>query len=199
MYAARSAIMGAMIAGRHGLGPTALAVALAACSVVEGTDVATTFGDASATNPSGTPPTTSEGDTEATGGSSESADSNGSADSGDTSMPPATGSDSDGGSSGAPPTDEQPEDGMYSECAGVGECIGLTTCVLVGATGFCSNGGCADPVQDCVPNPGAASTAPPLCVDNGAGLMVCALSCSMGQACPGGMDCLPLGATMVCA
>jgi hypothetical protein len=185
-----------MIARRRGLGPTALAVALAACSVVEGTDVATTFGDGSASNPSGTPPTTSEGDTEASGDSSGSADGNGSADSGDTSTPPATGS--DGGSSGAPPADEQPEDGMYSACAGVGECIGLTTCVLVGATGFCSDG-CADPVQDCVPNPSASSTAPPLCVDNGAGMMVCALSCSMGQPCPGGMDCMPLGATMVCA
>ena len=186
-----------MIVRRRGLAPSVLAVALAACTVVEGTDVATTFGDGSASNPSGAPPTTSEGDTEASGGSSGTAGDSGSADSGDTSTP-ATGSDSEGGSSGAPPVDEQPEDGMYSECVGVGECIGLTTCVLVGATGFCS-GGCADPVQDCVPNPSATSTAPPLCVDNGAGLMVCALSCSMGQPCPGGMDCMPLGATMVCA
>jgi hypothetical protein len=186
-----------MTARRRGLGPTALAVALAACTVVEGKDVATTFGDASASNPSGMPPTTSEGDTEDTGGSSGSP---GSADSGDTSMPPATSNASESdGSSGSPPVDEQPEDGMYSECAGVGECIGLTTCVLVGATGFCSNAGCVDAVMDCVPNPSGTSTAVPLCVDNGAGLQVCALSCSMGQTCPGGMACMPLGPTMVCA
>jgi hypothetical protein len=88
---------------------------------------------------------------------------------------------------------------MYSACAGVGECIGLTTCVLVGGTGFCSNGSCADPVADCDPNPSATSTAPAACVDDGAGLQVCALSCASGQTCPGGMDCLALGATMVCA
>lgn len=181
-----------MIARRRGLGPIVVAVILAACSV-EGEDVATTFFDPTAN--SGTPPTTSEGDTAGTSGSGG---SNGSADSGDSSPPPATDSGSDGGSSGSPPVDEQPEDGMYSECAGVGECIGLTTCVVVGATGFCS-GGCADPVQDCLVNPSATSTAPPLCVDDGTGLMVCALGCAGGQTCPGGMDCMPLGASMVCA
>lgn len=185
-----------MTARRRGLCPIVVAVALAACTV-EGEDVATTFFDPTAAN-SSTPPTTSDGDTEATVGTNGSGGSGGSADSGETS-PAATDSGSDGGSSGSPPVDEQPEDGMYSECAGVGDCIGLTTCVVVGATGFCSNGGCADPVQDCALNPSATSTAPPLCVDNGAGLMVCALSCAGGQACPGGMECMPLGATMVCA
>jgi hypothetical protein len=184
-----------MIARRRGLGPIVVAVVLAACSV-EGEDVATTFFDPTAN--SSTPPTTSAGDTEGTSGSSGSGGANGSADSGDSSPPPATESGSDGGSSGSPPVDEQPEDGMYSECAGVGECIGLTTCVVVGATGFCS-GGCADPVQDCDINPSATSTAPALCVDNGAGLMVCALGCAAGQTCPGGMECMPLGASMVCA
>lgn len=182
---------------RRGLGTIALAVALAACTV-EGEDVATTFFDPTS-NPSGTQPTTSVGDTEATASASESGGSNASnvsADSGDTQSPPATGSD---GSSGAPPVDEQPEDGMYSECMGVGDCIGLVTCVLVGATGFCSNAGCVDPVADCVPNPSATSTAPAACVDNGAGLQVCALSCAGGQTCPGGMMCVGLGATMVCA
>lgn len=175
---------------RRELGPIALVVALAACTV-EGEDVATTFADPTA-NPSGTPPTTSEGDTEATAGGSG---SSGSADSGDT-QAPATGSD---GSSGAPPVDEQPANGMYSACMGVGECIGLTTCVVVGATGFCSNGGCADPVADCDPNPSATSTAPAACVDDGTGLLVCALACAAGQTCPGGMDCVALGTTMVCA
>jgi hypothetical protein len=175
---------------RTGLGPLALAVVLAACTA-EGKEVATTFHDPTA-NPSGTPPTTSEGD-EDTAGST--AGSSGAADSDDTSTP---GSES-GGSSGAMPVDEQPENGMYSACADVVECIGLTTCVMVGATGFCSNANCADPVADCVPNPSATSTAPALCVDNGTGLTVCALSCADGQTCPGGMECLPLGTTMVCA
>lgn len=191
---ARGAIIPPMTPRRRGLGTIALAVALAACSV-EGEDVATTFFDPTST-PSGTPPTTSEGDTEAPAGTSESGGTNASADSGDTQGPPATGSD---GSSGAPPVDEQPEDGMYSECMGVGDCVGLVTCVVVGATGFCSNAGCADPVADCDPNPSATSTAPAACVDNGAGLQVCALSCAGGQTCPGGMSCMGLGATMVCA
>jgi hypothetical protein len=186
-----------MTGRRHGLGPIALAVAMAACTV-EGVDVATTFSDPTV-NPSGTPPTTSNGDTDNDSGSGGSGGSNGSADSGDTSPPPPTTDGGSGGSSGMPPVDEQPEDGMYSECAGVGECIGLTTCVLAGATGFCSNAGCADPVADCDPNPSGTSTAPPACVDNGAGLQVCALSCMLGQTCPGGMDCVALGASMVCA
>jgi hypothetical protein len=182
-----------MHARRRGLGPIALAVALAACSV-EGEDVATTFSDPTA-NPSGTPPATSDAGSEDTSGG---ASGSGPADTGGTTMPPGTDGSSDGGSSGMPPVDEQPEDGMYSECTGVADCIGLNTCVLVGATGFCSNAGCADPVADCLPNPSATATAPALCVDNGAGLMVCALGCASGQTCPGGMACMPLGATMVC-
>lgn len=183
-----------MTARRRGLGPIVVAVALAACSV-EGEDVATTFFDPTAAN-SSAPPTTTHGDTEATAAGSMSDDASGS---GETSPPATDSGTGDGGSSGTMPVDEQPENGMYSECAGVGDCVGLTTCVVVGATGFCSNGGCADPVQDCDPNPSATSTAPPLCVDNGAGLMVCALSCAGGQVCPGGMACMPIGATMVCA
>lgn len=184
-----------MTACRRGLGSIALAVALAACTV-EGEEVATTFFDPTA-NQSGTPPATGDGDTETTGGAGETSGSSGSVDSGDTSTP-MTSSDGADASTGAP-VDEQPQDGMYSQCAGVGECIGLTTCVLVGGTGFCSNAGCDDPVADCLPNPSATSTAPAACVDNGAGLQVCALSCAGGQSCPGGMDCLALGASLVCA
>jgi hypothetical protein len=182
---------------RRGLGSIALALALAACTV-EGEEVATTFFDPTISQ-SGTPPTGGEDDTETAGGSGGTNGSTGPADSGDTSTPATS---SDGGSADAStgaPVDEQPDDGMYSACAGVGECIGLTTCVLAGATGFCSNAGCADAVADCLPNPSATSTASPACVDNGAGLQVCALSCAVGQTCPGGMDCVALGATMVCA
>lgn len=182
---------------RRGLGSIALAVALTACTV-EGEEVATTFFDPTV-NQSGTPPPTGgEDDTETTGGSGGTNGSTASADSGGTATP-ATSSDGSGGASTGAPADEQPEDGMYSACAGVGECIGLTNCVMAGATGFCTNAGCADAVADCQPNPGATSTATPACVDNGAGLQVCALSCSLGEVCPGGMDCVGLGATMVCA
>jgi hypothetical protein len=185
-----------MTACRRGLGSIALAVALTACTV-EGQEVATTFFDPTV-NQTGTPPTTGdEDDTESTGGPGGTTGSSGSVESGDTSTP-ATSTGSGGASTGSP-VEEQPEDGMYSECADVGNCIGLTTCVLAGASGFCSNAGCADPVVDCEPNPGATSTAPPACVDNGAGLQVCALSCATGQSCPGGMDCVALGAAMVCA
>jgi hypothetical protein len=180
---------------RRALGSFALAAVLAACTV-EGEDVATTFADPTA-NPSGTPPGTGGGDTDPTaGGSASSTSEAGSADQSGTDAPPMTTSE---GSSGGAPVDEQPEDGMYSECMGVGECVGLTSCVLVGATGFCSNGGCADPVADCDPNPSATSTAPPLCVDDGTGLQVCALVCASGQTCPGGMSCVALGSSMVCA
>lgn len=101
-----------------------------------------------------------------------------------------------------PPIDEQPADGMYSECATIADCFGLTTCVLVPggmAAGYCSNTGCVNALIDCDPNPGATSSAVPECVDNGIGAFVCALGCSGGLTCPGGMDCLALGATMVCA
>jgi hypothetical protein len=179
-----------MTARRRGLGSIALALTLAGCTV-EGKEVATTFGDPTV-NPSGTPPpTTSEGDEATASSGSASA----TADSGETAMPATAGS--DGASTGAP-VDEQPEDGMYSACAGVGECVGLNICVLAGAAGFCSNTGCLDPAANCLPNPSATSTALPACVDNGAGLQVCALSCAGGQTCPGGMDCVALGATMVC-
>lgn len=185
-----------MIARHRGLGPLALLVALVGCTV-EGVEVATTFDP---NGPSGAPPTTSEGDTEMSG-STGSETASPSTESDDTSSPPMTdsgsGSGSDG-STGSMPVDEQPEDGMYSECMDVTQCIGLTTCVMAGATGFCS-GSCADPVADCDVSPSATATAPPLCVDNGAGLVVCALSCGGGQTCPGGMDCVALGATMVCA
>lgn len=181
---------------RRGLGLLCWAVALAGCTV-EGTDVATTFADPTA-NPSGTPPATSQGDSESTDGSAESVGSTDPAGTSATSTPTSSAG-TDAASTGAPPVDEQPEDGMYSACAGVGDCIGLNTCVLAGAVGFCSNTGCADPVANCDPNPSATATAPATCVDNGAGLQVCALSCAGGQSCPGGMDCVALGATMVCA
>lgn len=181
-----------MIMARSTLGSISLAMALAACTVA-GKDVETTFGDPTA-NPSGTPPSSGNSDTE---GTEEGTGETSSASAGSTSET-TTATTAPSESSGAPPADEQPANGMYSECAGVADCIGLNTCVLAGASGFCSNTGCVDASTQCDANPGASSTAPPTCVDNGAGQMVCALGCAGGQTCPGGMDCVPLGATMVC-
>ncbi|MEX1368459.1 MAG: hypothetical protein AB1Z98_35330 [Nannocystaceae bacterium] len=163
---------------------------------VEGEDVATTFGDPTV-NPSGNPPGTSDGgDTESNATmatDSGTVETEGPATSGPTSTTDPTDSESTG-----EPIDEQPANGMYSECTTVADCIGQTTCVLVAGspTGFCSST-CADAGLDCDPSPGATSTASPACVDN-AGMLVCGLSCSGGLTCPGGMQCLALGASMVC-
>lgn len=198
---ASGAIIRRMRMGRLGLAVLSAgwgAMLCTACTV-EGKEIESSFSDPT-TNPNGPPPSTngdsgSETEGESSGGSG------GSAGSGSTSTAvtttattSATASDSTGA-----PADEQPEDGMYAECMGVASCIGLNTCVTAGTTGFCSNTNCIDPTAQCDPNPGATSTAPPACVDNGMAQMVCALSCAGGQTCPGGMECVVLGATMVCA
>ena len=116
----------------------------------------------------------------------------------DTDTPATSGVATSAGETGS--GDEQPETGMYSACIAKAECIGQTNCVLVGGamTGFCTSAGCMDPVADCVANPGATATAVPACVDDGDDAQVCALSCSMGETCPVGMECLTLGDAMVC-
>ena len=112
----------------------------------------TTFGDPSA-DASGNPPTTST--TQTSGSSETSSDTemgSGSDSSGENTSNATTDPSSD--SSGSP-ADEQPEDGMYSECASGVDCIGLTSCVAVPgapAGGFCSNTGCGNPVVDCDAN-----------------------------------------------
>lgn len=182
-----------MIMDRLGVAVLSVVMASAACTV-SGKEIESSFFDPTA-NPSGTPPTTSDGDeTESTEGSE---DSETPADTGSTSTAATTAA-TDEDSTGAPPVDEQPDDGMYSACMGVAMCIGLTTCVLAGPGGFCSNTGCTDPLSQCAMNPGATSTATPACVDNGTGQIVCALSCAGGLTCPGGMECVALGASMVC-
>lgn len=93
---------------------------------------------------------------------------------------------------------EQPADGLYSACVSAVECFGTTACVLVmGDLGFCTNA-CTIP-GDCGPSP--AGTATPACVTapvGGVDMQVCALDCAGGKTCPGGMECLTLGASMVC-
>jgi hypothetical protein len=155
---------------------------------VPGTSVGTTVGSTmtatmTATSVStGTASADTGDDSESSGGGSSSATTTPSED--------ATGSDSG--------PDEQPADGPYSACVSAVECFGTTACVLVmGNLGFCTNN-CTIP-GDCGPSP--AGTATPACVTapvGGVDMQVCALDCSGGKTCPGGMECLALGASMVC-
>jgi hypothetical protein len=116
------------------------------------------------------------------------------------------------GGNGSPATDTgmvddgmQPADGMYSDCVDASACIGLGTCITfldalnMPMDGFCTNIGCTDPSTDCDPSPGG--TALPLCVMidlAGNPDAVCALDCSGGATCPGGMTCRELDQTSVC-
>jgi hypothetical protein len=158
------------------------------------------FGDLTASPASGPGPggSSSAGSASSSGDSSDGgattspgdASDSGAADSGGTTSPGDSGS-TDGGPAGAP----QPDDGMYSHCVTLGDCVGLTTCVLATDTdGFCS-AACTDAVSDCDPAPGG--TAMPACVAYAA-QPVCALDCSGGAQCPGGMSCQVVDANMVC-
>ncbi len=104
----------------------------------------------------------------------------------------------DAGTTGG--VDEQPDSGMYSHCTSVAQCVGLNICVVVAADdGYCSTTPCTDPTTSCVASPGG--TAIPACVDVMVGMAMstaCALDCSAGKTCPGGMICAALGAAMVC-
>ncbi|MEM7154774.1 MAG: hypothetical protein AAF799_18130 [Myxococcota bacterium] len=156
-----------------------------ACNV-DTEDVATTFADP-----------TSDPDSM---GSNSSAEATGDDAPEDSETQVATGDVETSGGATGDPADEQPEDGMYSECLTNTDCIGLTSCVLVGgaSTGFCTSAGCKAPASDCAANPGATATAAPACVEDATGAQVCALACSMDATCPLGMECLALGEAMVC-
>lgn len=191
-----NAILAAMSLRRSFVLPSMLVVVGLSCTV-EGEDMVTTFGDLTV-DPSGTPPGTSDaGDSESS--ATMATDSGQAETEGPATSSPTTTTDPTDSESTGNPIDEQPADGMYSECMTAANCIGQTTCVLVvgSSTGFCSSM-CADAGLDCEPNPGATSTASPACVDS-AGMSVCGLSCDGGLTCPGGMQCLPLGvSSMVC-
>jgi hypothetical protein len=94
---------------------------------------------------------------------------------------------------------EQPDDGMYSHCTDVMDCFSQNTCVVVEpGDGFCSTYPCAD-AASCDASPGG--TAAPICaeVTVPTGMSTaCALDCSGGETCPGGMICAALGTGMVC-
>ncbi len=164
----------------------------------QGEEVLTTFHDPTA-NPSGTPPTSSGNDTEDTGDNGTETHSQ--ADSGTETGSESTATPESTETSGSP-VDEQPDSGLYSECSMLADCIGLDTCVLVtgaeGAGGFCTRDECMNPAAECGITPGESATALPACVANGKD-MVCALRCTGEETCPGGMQCLALGAEMVCA
>ncbi len=108
--------------------------------------------------------------------------------------------DSSGSSSTGPMADPQPDDGMYSDCQLINDCVGLTTCVLAtDEDGFCSRNGCVDPVADCDPTPGGTAT--PACIEYAVQIVpedVCALDCSGGAICPGGMSCQDVQGNLVC-
>jgi hypothetical protein len=115
-----------------------------------------------------------------------------------TSTPPGNDSSSDGGvaedgssSTGMPPDGNQPATGMYAHCYDMfsTNCTAPSTiCVNITGEmeGFCTADGCLSPAVDCDPAPGG--TAAPFCLSAG-GYSVCALDCSSGESCAGGMVC----------
>lgn len=173
------------------------------------TSAATTFapsGSATATATATTTSTTSAStdDSESDGESSDGTDdptdpSDGSSTDTDTDT---VGSSGGGSSSGEPPS-EQPEDGMYSSCDSIVDCIGLTACLTATDTGgqpiepFCTAGACKSPLAQCDPTPGG--TAVPICLLTASMETVCALDCSQGQECPDGMDCRTLAGGSICS
>ncbi|MBC8073233.1 MAG: hypothetical protein IAG13_33230 [Deltaproteobacteria bacterium] len=181
--------------------PLTLLLGVLACTV-DSEDGATSLGDPSAgstlptTTASTTAASTTLGGSESSSGTPEQESSGAEA---STTPDPSesSGPDPSGESSGG--VDEQPADGMYSACESAIDCVGLQGCLAVMPTvGFCTNGSCVD-VNTCDASPGGTAT--PACVAatlNAAATQVCALDCSGGKTCPGGMECLPLDAAMVC-
>ena len=177
------------------------------------TSAATTFAPTGSATATATATTTTAS---TTSGSTDDADADGESSagtddptdpSGGTSTGPSTdtdtpGSSSGGSSSGEPPS-EQPEDGMYSSCDSIVDCIGLTACLTATDTGgqpidpFCTAGACKSPLAQCDPTPGG--TAVPICLLTASEETVCALDCSQGQECPDGMDCRTLAGGSICS
>lgn len=95
---------------------------------------------------------------------------------------------SDSGTAGG--AADQPSSGMYSHCLSVNDCDPGFGCLTneTATDGFCSI--LCEPVGDpsgCDPDPGGVLD--PMCTVAGGGESVCALDCSGGQPCPGGMVC----------
>lgn len=176
---------------------------LVACTV-DGTDGATSLGDptygTTATTTVGTTATTTTPGSESDSGSSSGEEDAEASSAGSTAPDSEASSDAESAGSSDGGVDEQPADGMYSACVIGNECFGVQGCVTVmPQVGFCTNGNCTD-ASSCDASPGGTAT--PACVTatlNAVETQVCALDCSGGKTCPGGMECLPLGSSMVCA
>ena len=179
-----------------------LLTAVAACAV--GTDdTSATFGT-SATHGSGntTVPTTSA-TTMSTDADDDSDDADATHDDDTTGGGAQEGTDTGTAETGEVPI-EQPANGMYSACLQASTCVGLTTCFTVTegndvVDGFCTRAPCIDPTTDCDPSPGGTSV--PICFDmlvGGSPTMGCALDCSGGKTCPGGMQCYSLASGQIC-
>lgn len=184
------------------LHPWVIVTVLAACSV-DSEDGQTGFGPTttptSFTTTSMTMTATTVDPTESTTDAvSTSADDDGGTTMGDSGDDAGTSAATDAGTTGG--VDEQPDSGMYSHCTSVAQCVGLNICVVVAVDdGYCSTTPCTDPTTSCAASPGG--TAIPTCVDVTVGMAMstaCALDCSAGKTCPGGMTCAALGAAMVC-
>lgn len=176
-------------------------MALVACTV-DGPEGATSLGDptygTTATTTVGTTAmTTSQSSSGDSGSSSGEADAEASS-AGSTEPDPqeSSGGESAGSSGGV---DEQPANGVFAACESSIDCVGAQYCVSVMPNvGFCSKN-CEDPTVDCPASPGGtATTACVAAMPIGAPAMVCALDCSGGKTCPGGMECAQLDAAMVC-
>lgn len=170
---------------------TATPTATATATATTGTPSGSTSGEAASSEASTDPDPTAEDTTATTGDGTT-----GAAATGSTTESPTT-------DSGEP--DQQPDDGMYSACVSVVDCIGLTTCLTATDTSgspiepFCTAGSCNSPLAQCDPTPGG--TAVPIClpVDLGGTMdTVCALDCSVGE-CPAGMQCRVLAEGSICS
>jgi hypothetical protein len=149
------------------------------------TTMSTSFGTSTATDASGSGSSSSDGEEASSAGST---------------MPDSTDSGSSGASGGSSGgIDEQPENGVYAACESAFDCVGAVYCISVMPNvGFCSKN-CSDPTVDCPDSPGGTATS--ACVaamPNGTPATVCALDCSGGKTCPGGMECAQLDTSMVC-
>ena len=175
--------------------PMWVLVLLAACTVGDGSENASSFGTASMTAASTTmssssatsSATTEDDDTESSDPMTSDADST-------TEAPEASGTATSSGSGEATSADtatEQPPDGMYSACEQVTDCVGLTNC----QSGFCTRA-CVDPTMDCDPAPGGTAT--PACVMFETQTL-CALPCDGGETCPTPMACTAVTGGSVCA
>jgi hypothetical protein len=182
--------------------PLTVLLGVLACTV-DSEDGATSLGGSSfSTTVAMTTASTTVGSSSTTAGSDSSSsapDEDASSASGSATEPDPEESSGDASESSSGGVDEQPADGMYSACESAVDCFGVQGCaVVMPNVGFCTNGSCTD-ASTCVASPGG--TAVPACVPamlNGAATQICALDCDGGDTCPGGMECLPLDAAMVC-